>query len=285
MIKRILLALDLDIDTPVATRYAIKMAERFDASLTGLAVVDTKNINEKVGVGGIGTIYYADMLRKQMTDESRQQAGMLLDEFKTMVDKSEIKHAAHMEEGVPYQRIIEDMKYHDLLVIGRESHFFYNRPQKETDTLANIVKNSSAPTLMVTESYKPVNNVVIAHDGSTASARAIQWFVQLQPYGKKISINLINVCNVNNEEEKDKGRLKLHLAADLLKAHNYKNINQELLPDEASNADVIIDYVRQVQGDLVVLGAHSVSAMQRLAFGSTTHEMVQNSPVPLFLSH
>lgn len=285
MIKRILLALDLDIDTPIATKYAIKIAERFDASLTGLAVVDTKNINEKVGAGGIGTIYYTDILRKQMTEESRQQAGMLLSKFNEMVDKSDVNHVTHMEEGGPYQRIIEDMKYHDLLVIGRESHFFYNRPQKETDTLANIVKNSSAPTLMVTETYQSVRNVVMAHDGSTASSRAIQWFVQLQPYSKKITIDLIHVCNLDKEEEKNKGKLKLHLASDLLKAHGYKNINQELLSAESSNADAIIDYIHKEQSDLVVLGAHSVSAVRRLAFGSTTHDMVQNSPVPLFLSH
>ena len=41
MIKKILVALDLDTDTPVATRYALDIAERYGASLTGLAVVDT----------------------------------------------------------------------------------------------------------------------------------------------------------------------------------------------------------------------------------------------------
>jgi nucleotide-binding universal stress UspA family protein len=286
MIKRILLALDLDIDTPIATRYAISLAKQFDASLTGLAVVDTKNINQKVGVGGIGSIYYADKLRKQMTNEARQQAGKLLDKFDKIVTESGIKYAARMGEGVPYQRIIDDMKYHDLLVIGRESHFFYNRPERETGTLANIVKKSSAPTLVITESYRvPIDRVLIAHDGSMASARAIQWFVQLQPYGKDITIDVVNVCRSKKEIDIEKAMLKLHLVADFLKAHDYKDINQQVLDSEGSNAEVINNYVQEVKSDTVILGAHAVSAVRRLAFGSTTHDMVQSCPVPLFLSH
>ncbi|MGK7369306.1 MAG: hypothetical protein ACNS64_03755 [Candidatus Halalkalibacterium sp. M3_1C_030] len=45
MINRILVALDLDLDTPLANRYAIKLAKKFDASVSGLAVVDTVDIS------------------------------------------------------------------------------------------------------------------------------------------------------------------------------------------------------------------------------------------------
>lgn len=55
MIKRILVALDPDNDTPVATRYAIRLAKRFDASVTGLAIVDKSNIDSAIVLGGYGT--------------------------------------------------------------------------------------------------------------------------------------------------------------------------------------------------------------------------------------
>ena len=286
MIKRILLALDRDPDTPLAMRYAIKLAKKHKASLTGLAIVDTKNIQEFVGDGGISTIYYTNELRKEMSEESREQAGVLLDRFDKMVREANVKHATKMVEGVPYQRIIEDMKYHDLLIIGRESHFFYNRPEQETNTLADIVKNSTAPTLVVTESYyEPINKVIIAHDGSTASARSIQWFIHLEPYGKDVEIHLVNICDDTKDAEKEKANLKLRLVKDYLRAHNYENIHLQVVNRNKSNADSIIDYLREEGGHVVVLGAHAVSAIRRLTFGSTTHDMVQGSPVPLFLSH
>lgn len=285
MIKRILVALDLDLDTPIAIRHAIALAEAFDASLTGLAVVDTKNINRKVGVGGIGSIYYADMVRTQLKEKSRVEAGALLETFNEIVDNSGVRHASAIDEGVPYQRIIEEMKYHDLLVIGRESHFFYYNPQKDTKTLAQIVKQSTVPVLMVTESYLSVQHVVIAYDGSTASARTIQWFVQLQPFGRDIKVDLIHICDTTDGSKSDKGKLVLHLAADFLKAHGYINVTQQLLIKKDINGIIINDFVRRVGGDVVLIGAHSMSAMKRLTFGSTTHELVKNSPVPLFISH
>jgi nucleotide-binding universal stress UspA family protein len=284
MLKRILVALDRDTDTPVAIRHAIKLADAFDASLTGLAVVDLEAINSVVGRGGIGTIHYAQQLKSNLTEESREEAGKLLKNFKEMVKTAGVKHSKFMHEGVPHERIIEDSKYHDLLVIGRESHFFYNRPQVETKTLANIVKKGAGPTLMVTDSYRPIHRVVVAHDGSKASADALQWFVQLEPFGRDIEIDLVYSCNKKKEEAADQGKLILHLAYDYLKAHGYEKVNELLLDDKGGAGKQIIKHVNDTDADLVIIGAHSVSAIRRLTFGSVTHELVKNSPVPLFLS-
>jgi len=284
MINRILVALDLDIDTPLAMRFAIKLAKKFEASVSGLAVVDTVNIAAQVGGGAIGTIYYAEELRKHMTEDSRKEAARLLDTFEEMAGKAGVKHSQLMEEGVPYERIIEDLKYHDLLVIGRESHFFFNRPKKDTDTLADIVKKSTAPTLVVNESDQDVKRVVVAHDGSNASARSLQWFVQLEPFGKNLEMDIVHVCDLDNETTVDKSKLLLHLASDYLKAHGYKNIRENLL-DKGNTGDKIIGHVKDTGADLVIMGTHSMNAIRRLTFGSTTHELVKNSPVPLFLSN
>ena len=57
MIKKILVALDPDMDTPVATRYAADIAQRHDAEVTGLAVVDMGSIEASSRGGGIGSMY------------------------------------------------------------------------------------------------------------------------------------------------------------------------------------------------------------------------------------
>lgn len=284
MISRILVALDLDIDTPLAMRYGIKLAKKFEASVSGLAVVDTANIAAQVGPGAIGTIYYAEELRKYMAEDSTKEAAELLKKFEKMADNANVKHSQLMEEGVPYERIIEDLKYHDLLVIGRESHFFYNQPEKETDTLADIVKKSTAPTLVVNEAYREVNRVLIAHDGSTASARSLQWFIQLEPFGRDVEMEVVHVCDLDDETTVDKSKLLLHLVSDYLKAHGYKNIQQNLL-EQGKTGEKLISHIKETGADLVIMGAHSMSAIRRLTFGSTTHELVTNSPVPLFLSN
>lgn len=284
MLKRILVALDREIVTPTAIKYSIKLAEKYDASLSGLAVVDLEAIGDTVGGGGIGTIQYAKELREKLTEESRKAAEKQLNNFKSMVEDSGVNHSNFMHEGVPHERIIEDSKYHDLLVVGRETHFFYNRPKMETKTLANIVKKGAGPTLMVTDSYRPIRRAVIAHDGSKASAYAMQWFVQLEPFGRNIEVDLVYACNQKKKEATEKANRIMNQAHDFLKAHGYENVNQLLLDKKGGAGKHIIHHVKDTDADLIVLGAHSVSAIRRLTFGSVTHELVKNSPVPLFLS-
>jgi nucleotide-binding universal stress UspA family protein len=40
----------------------------------------------------------------------------------------------------------------------------------------------------------------------------------------------------------------------------------------------------ETKADLIVLGAHSISAIKRLTFGSTTHELITKTNTPLFLN-
>lgn len=284
MIKRILVALDPDIDTQVATRYALHFAKEFDAALTGLAVVDSELIAHSTGGGGIGTIYYAEQLREYMTENSREEAGKLLGAFEKTVQKAGVRHSEIMEEGVPYERIIEDMKYHDLLIVGRDSHFFYNRPEKETDTLAKVVKNGNSPTLVVTESFRNVKRIVVAFDGSTAVARTLQWFIHLEPYGKDLEIELVNVNSDESEYGMDESKLVLRLAEDYLKSHDFDKINKTVL-EKNSPGEALLDHQEEIAADLFVLGAHSMSAIRRMTFGSTTHFLVTQSKVPLFMYH
>ncbi len=284
MIKRILVALDRNKDTPLATRYAINIAKAFNASLTGLASVDLPTINSVVGGGGIGTIHFARQLKSQLTKDSRQAAETLLKNFKRLVEASDLDHSKFMFEGVPHDRIIEDSKYHDLLVIGRQSHFFTNRPELETKTLASIVKKGAGPTLMVTEVYRPIKRIVVAHDGSKASACALQWFIQLEPFGRDIEIDVVYACNNEKKEIADKRNQELSLVSDYLKTHDYKNVNTLLLNEKGGVAKQIINHINDTDSDLVVIGAHSATSIRRVTFGTVTRELVKNSPVPLFMS-
>jgi len=285
MIKRILIALDPDLDTKIATMYGITLAKKNSASVTGLALVD----NEQFAVtsyegGGMGSLYYPGNIQEHFAETERKEANKLLASFKKSVTTAKVDHTEVMEEGVSYQRIIEDMKYHDLLVIGRDSHFFYNRPKHDTDTMAKVVKKSSMPTLVVTKSYQKVEKVLIAYDESMASARTLQWFVHLQPFGTDLEVELVNVNNDNTKLSLQESNLILRLAEDYLKSHGFNQVNRIVL-DNGSPGELLHEHQKWMGADLFVLGAHSMSALKRLTFGSTTYYLVTKSDVPLFMCH
>lgn len=285
MVKRILVALDPDQDTPVATRYAIELAARFGAEVSGLAVVDTGQIARETGPGGaIGATYYAEQSRKRKIDEARETGQELVAAFGAALEKAGVRHGKRVEQGVPSQRVIEDMKYYDLLVIGRTPHFFYHQPDRETHTLAEIVKRGIAPTLVVGEEYRPIERVLMAYDGSDPAARTLQRFAQLQPFGRDLSVDLVNVYAGDTKGAEQHSELLLRLASPFLQAHGFERVTETSMAGGAP-AERLLEQAERVGADLIVAGAHSVSAVRRMAFGSTTHTLLKTCTLPLFLFH
>lgn len=280
MIRTILVALDIDTDTPVAIRQARDIAKRYDAEVTGLAVVDMGSIESGSRGGGIGSMYLVEELRKNLTTEARTKARQLADEFEALMKESDVPYDAHVKEGVPFRRILEDMKYHDLLVVGSEPHFFYSHPEQETKTLEHIVRDGVAPVFIVRDTYTPVERVLIAYDGSDAAARTLHRFVHLHPFGKDVTLEILGVYGKGKGAEQET-ELRLNLAKGYLEMHGFTARSRMLGGGNA--ADQIVDYAARFEADVVVAGAHSVSKLAEFTFGSTTSCLLKKSPAPLFI--
>ncbi|MBN4056158.1 universal stress protein [Rhodothermus sp. AH-315-K08] len=279
MIKKILVALDPDSDSLTATQHAVDIARRYQASVTGLAVVDMGSIAASSRGGGIGTMYFADKLRARLTAEARETAQTLIAAFDAIVKAAGIEFTELVQEGVPFRRIVEDMKYHDLLVVGKEPHFFYSHPKEATQTLARVVKKTIGPTLIVAKKHVPIKKVLIAYDGSLAAAQSLRSFVTSKPFGKDLEVRLMQVYADNQQE----AELELSLAADFMRAHD---VNPAVLALSGENPEAVISQqIEQFGADVVVAGAHSKSRIRAVAFGSTTAHLVEHCPVTLYLDH
>ena len=99
MIKRILLTLDLDAETPVCTRYAVEMARQHDAEITGLALVDIEHISDEGRGGGIGSMYFAEKLKANLTEETRRHAQELLSAFHQQMEAEGVTFHCNVEVG------------------------------------------------------------------------------------------------------------------------------------------------------------------------------------------
>ncbi|MFT4605168.1 MAG: nucleotide-binding universal stress UspA family protein [Rhodothermales bacterium] len=277
MIKKILVALDADSDTATATRYAVEIAIRHKGTITGLAVVDMGSIASSTRGAGMGSMYYADKLKDQLTSEARSKAQELVTEFDQYVQKAGVPHTEHLQEGVPFRRIVEDMKYHDLLVVGKEPHFFYSHPKEATETLARVVKKTVGPTLIVSKKYRPIKKAIMAYDGSGAAASAFRTFVQSKPFGADVAIRLISIYKGSPSD----AELKLGMAAEFIRAHGMKVEILALSGDDVEK--VLMEQIGDFDADIVIAGAHSKSRIRSIAFGSTTSFLVKNCPVSLYL--
>jgi nucleotide-binding universal stress UspA family protein len=280
MIRCILLPLDTEADTSAATQVAVDIARRYDAEITGLAVVDTEGIEGSSRGGGIGSFYYAEQLRERLTNETRQTASRLIGSFEQAMHAAGVRFRDEVTEGVPFQRIVEDAKYADLLVVGRDPHFFYGHPNERTQTLARVVKESGCPVLTVPDAVPSVERVLAAFDGSDASARTVRQFAQLLPFGDSVAVHVLTVGKSSREE--DEAQLRLSNMRAFLEAHGLPVTTAFATGDPF---DQIQAHAEQSQADLILAGAHAVGQLKRMAFGSTTASLIENERRPLFLHH
>jgi len=279
MIKKILVALDLDSDTDIATQYAIQIAKQSDAKLTGLAVVDTKKIELSSRGGGIGSFYFAEKLRENLTAETRDKARGLIKVFEEKVDKHDVNHVELVEEGVPFERIVEDMKYHDLLIVGNDAHFFYGHPKEHTETLSGIFKRSIGPSLVVAKQFRTVKKVLFATDGNNPAARAIRRFIHMAPFGTDIEIH---VLHVHKKEDAD-AELILQMNRAYLNEHGYNP--QMIKMIDTNPGKCVIDQSISLDVDLIVCGGTAHTGIRGTRFGQSTSYMVEHTTVPLFMDH
>ena len=278
MIQNILVALDPDEDTPIAIDYACALAHKREAALTGIAVVDTRRIEKQSAGGGIGSMYYAEKLKEKWTEQTRAMARKLIAEFQHASKEAHINPSYLMREGRPADCIVDEMRFHDVLVIGNVPHFFYVHPNEQTTTLNQIVKNGVGPVLIVPDKKIDVKSILVAFDGSYASSRAMQRFCQTQPLGIEIPVE---VLNIHADGEQDHSDVLLAKAKEYISSWGF-DVNTTSLGG-TKHYELIMQHADAVEAGMIVAGAHSVSRMSQLAFGSTTASLVENGNKILFL--
>lgn len=284
MTKRILVVLDPDPETSVATRYAVEIAKAHDGAVTGLALVDRKRIDDAAKGGGIGAMYYAEKLRRELTEEVRSEAQSLLQAFITQVEAAGATHTDdHIADDDVVRGIMEDMKTHDLLVTGQESHFYYAKPDQRTHALASIVEKGAAATLVVHKTYRPITSMLFAYDGGLPAARTMQKFAHLRPFGTDLAIEIVHVCDDNDDARRDSDQL-LRDAASYLGAYGFDRLSTTTLHD-GSPRERILRHAEETGTDLIAAGAYSATGLKKFFLGSTATGLIEQSPVPLFLYH
>ncbi|MEM9997101.1 MAG: universal stress protein [Bacteroidota bacterium] len=285
MVRRVLVALDSDRDTTVATRYAGDLVRPCDGTVTGLALVAKDAIDSVTAGGGIGSMYYAEKRRQELSEQVLGEAKTLLDQFAAHCEDQGIRfERAEVAVGVPHEQITEHLRYHDLLVAGDESHFFYAKPDKRTHALARIAQAGAGAVLIVEKTYRAVERVLIAFDGDTTSARTLQKFAHLAPFGTDLPIDLVCVVGDESEEKRLVARDYLSRAASYLEAYGFSDLTHHT-PVGGSALQTILSHAEHSEADAIVAGAYSRSGISRLFFGSTAKGLIESSPVPLFMYH
>lgn len=286
MTKRILVLLDPDFPSPFVTNYAIEIARRNGATLTGLGLVDTSDIDKEISGGGIGSMYYAEKLRRNLTDEARSEAQKLLSRFVSDVEEAGIQHSDdHIGEGPSVETLANELRVHDLLISGSVTHSGEHvEPKRRAHLFAKVLREGVAAILLVGPDAKSIRKVTIAVGKRETAARTIQRFVHLSPFGTDVEADLVNVRGTSDSEKAESETL-LDGYAEYFRAHGYTDVIKSSIPAGDSVAERILGHVDSTGSDLLVTGAYSRHGIRRLLLGTATTAILEGVKVPLFIAH
>jgi nucleotide-binding universal stress UspA family protein len=275
MIKRILVGLGGTPFTTVAIRRAIELAQFHQASLTGITVV---NINQLTDLGpgvGMGAEEYVEQTIDHRIKVTRQRLEAVIEEFESACATSGITYSVKRETGNPFELMISHSRYHDLVVFGLRGLFDYGLVDKPKNMLSHLIEAGVRPVIAVAPEYRQIRQALIAYSGSMESAKTIQRFIQLRSWPNvKISI----VCFEQHEYEPNR---LLTDAAEYCRAYGFDVIDTKYIP--ASVNEVLLQYARNCNADIIVMGNSARSVLRRRILGDTVLRVIRNTDRALFL--
>ena len=274
MLKRILVALSGTPCTPIAVRWAVELARKHGASVTGVTVVDTERLAD-VGPIPIGGSAAAHALGEHRLAVTQERIDEEIVGFEDACTEASVNYVVDRESGDPFELLVGLSRYHDLTIIGLRGLFEYGVVRNPDDVVIQLTHHGVRPILAVSPEYKPVNRVLVAYSGSMESAMAMKWFAELSLW-PEAAIKI--VCFGFEDSE---AKPLLADASAYLRAQGYEP-EAESLPGSAKTG--VLAYAKDWKADLVVMGCTSRGRIAKLVLGGTSQEVLVHAGLPLFLS-
>jgi len=274
MIKCILVGIGGTPFTDVAVQRAIELAKRHGAFITGVTVVDTKRL-QQVGPVPPGAGAYAKRLAEKRIEITEERIEQAVAKFERECRLADVVFRTEREAGNPFELMISHARYNDLTIFGLRSLFDYGLTPDPLDALIRLVSHGVRPILAVSREYREIRKVLVAYNGSMASAKTMRRYVQSRPW-PDVSLRIVYFGKKNQQAQQLLGAASAYCSA-----HGFET---ETDIAAGSAKDGLIPYAQQNDFDLVVLGNSIRSLVLRRLLGDTAVNAIQQADRPLFLA-
>jgi nucleotide-binding universal stress UspA family protein len=274
MLKRILVGLGGTEYTVSAINQAVALAMTHDAEVTGVSIIDESRLTYS-GPVPIGGGHYAHELANDRLEKAKEQSEWAEHEFTEACRAAGVRHQVLREVGEPFTLLIDQARYHDLMIFGLRSLFEFDLVPDPHNVLVRLVQAGVRPLIAVSKGFYPVKKVLIAYSGSMESAKAMKRFVQMRMW-PEAKLRIVTFEHASDHAEK-----LVRDAADYCRAHGFEP-EEDFVHDTARTH--LLPYAEEWGADLTVVGNSAKNLLLRRIFGETALHAIQNANRPLFLA-
>ncbi|HQS49402.1 MAG TPA: universal stress protein [Xanthobacteraceae bacterium] len=278
MIRDILVNLTNGGARDAAGEFAIHLAARLSANLTGLAVTYEMEV-PPFYMGALPT----DFIDAQIK-ENEEAALKAAERFGHEAAAAGIVYETRTLSaslGIAANRFASMARLFDLTVVAQPDP---DRPGPEEVIAETVLMDSGRAVLLVPYVQTTplgTGRAVIAWDGSRAAARALNEGMPLLHLAKTIEV--LSIMRGTEDEQSFEGCAEVarHLARHGLKADVHK---LHIGPGQKV-ADTILNEVSDQGADFVIMGGYGHSRLKELVMGGVTREILDTMTVPVLMAH
>ena len=260
-----------------ALELAAEIARQHDADLHVLSVVDVRYLSREPDI-----------------EPEEASTSASLTEFVDSVSLSGLSLTTAVRHGIPHEEILTyaDDYAADLLVMGTHGRTGLSRYLLGSVT-EKVVRLSETPVLTVKESDEEmgvgIENILVPTDGSDG-ARAAARPAGVMALANDATVHTLSVVDVRSMGVDVRSDLILDelqtvaedavgtIEADLADA-GVQSIRTHIVDGIPHRA--LQSYVEEHDIDLVVMGTHGRTGLERYLLGSVTEKFLRTSPVPV----
>ncbi|WP_137285624.1 universal stress protein [Halorussus salinisoli] len=278
MFDDILIPTDGSDEADVAVDHGIELAKKYDATVRVLHVVNL------VALGRVSDVQPAK-------DAGRGIVATVGDR----VEDNEVPLETDVRSGIPHVEILKYASQNDvdLIAMGRQGQGRLEDFLIGSVT-TNVVREADVPVLTVRmadngELYCPYENILVPTDGSQTATNAADTAIELTDR-YDATLHILSVIDtqplgfdVRSEVAQDELEEDSETAIDEIEAQAQKGGLSAVRTsvEHGRPHQTIRTYVAENEIDLVVMGTHGRTAVDRLFLGSVTKRVLQTVPVPV----
>ncbi len=280
-IKDLLVAYDGNEASEKALEFALKMATKYGAMVTGIKVNSPPKFDSHVRRWMSEDILQG--LRAAQEEASAAIKQKFYDSAKANGFSGELGWL--VEEGQPDVMLARSARFFDLLLIGQFVTIFEPDKQRTVDP-KELLLRAGKPVIIVPKAYSCrdfKDNAAVAWDGSRFAARALTDAMQILETKKTLELL------VTEEHQTDDGhevsRMPGLSLPDHLRRHGIEATETKLDLVGKTMGEAILAHCAKTDPDVLVMGAYGRGTFSAALFGSTTRTILESQNVPVLLSH
>lgn len=279
MISSVLACTDGSTFSNVACDYAFRIAKALKAPITGIHVLDIRQIEGPLFADVSGAIgasgYYAGLPAFRQLAEEKGNA--IQQSFLDNARNSGLNATFIMETGHPLHVILHRHKTADLLVMGRSGENETFGRELIGSTTERLIRRASTSCLVTPSKPMPITHILAACD-NTPIAPAVAKTAATLALCLDVPLSIVTVAT-----DMDRNAASQVLLLSEVDATRAGRAPAKTIVRDGDAADAILSAATDEHCDLIVMGAHSHSRVREWFVGCTTMRVLADSALPALL--